>query len=522
MRKELQSAVSKTMTTAIYARFSSSNQSEMSIEGQLRECKEYAQKYGFTIVAEYIDRAKSATTDNRPDFQRMIQDALAHKFRYILCWKTDRFARNRYDAATYKKQLSKAGIRVLYAKEDIPDNALGVLQLGILETLDEYYSAALSENIKRGYYDAALNHKYLGSRSLGYRKSADGKYEIDPVEAEVVRRIFREYKNGLPIHKIIEGLNRDGFRTAQGKEFKRASLATIIKNERYIGVYALGTIYREEGVIPPIIDKALFDEVQTLHKQKKRPCVQGDTDYILTTKLFCGHCGEPMTGESAQGKTQLYHYYTCTGKKRRTCNKKRVRKEEIEDLVIRNVTETLCDDKFVSKTIDDFMEFQAQDDSELKALNASLKDVRKAKENILKAIEQGIFTSSTKDRLIGLEARENDLVDAIARHEVKAIPRSLVEFFFQQIRSGDIKDSRFQKKLLDLFVDKIFLYDDHMTIAYRMGDKTGTITYDEVRSVDVSLHHNSQTRTTFHSKWLIVSYQIKNAPPGGDRKGEQL
>ena len=509
MRKELKEAVTKSMTAVIYARFSSSGQKEISIEGQVRENREYAKKYGLTVVGEYIDRAKSATTDNRPDFQRMIADAKKKKFKFIICWKTDRFARNRYDAAVYKKELKKSGVKVLYAKEDIPDNALGVLQLGILETLDEYYSASLSENVKRGYYDSALKHKYLGTRSLGYVKSKDGLYEIDPAEAEIVKRIFNEYAKGRYVYEIINDLNRDGYRTAMGKEFTRSSLKTILRNEHYIGVYTLGDVYREEDVIPPIIQKDQFEKVQKLLKQKKRVrCAKvDDANYILTTKLFCGMCGEPMTGESAKGRTGMYYYYTCSGKKKGSCKKKRENKEEIEQAVIQFVTEQLCNDEYVNKTIDDFMKYQEREDTELIALNATLSDTRKRISNLLKAMEEGIITPTTKDRLTALEERQRQTEEAIASHETKTIPREIVEFFFQQIRSGNKKDSRFQQKLIDLFVDKVYVYDDSLVIVYRMGDKTRSITYEEFRAVGVSAHGNAHGRTIFYEVWLIAAYQ---------------
>jgi hypothetical protein len=271
----------------------------------------------------------------------------------------------------------------------------------------------------------------------------------------------------------------------------------------------LGERYRQEDVIPPIIDKTTFEEVQKMHVKRKRMRCSKDDDanYILTTKLFCGHCGEPMTGESARGHTQMYYYYTCIGKKRRRCNKKRVKKEDIEELVIKNVTATLCNDDYVQKTIDDFMAFQEMDDSELISLRATLRDVQKAKENVLRAIEQGIITPSTKDRLMALESRENDVSEAIARHEVKTIPREVVEYFFQQIREGNIHDTRFQMKLVDIFVDKIFLYDDKMTIAYRMGEKHDSISYNEVRLMSGSPQAKEQTRT-FYSKWCLVTYAV--------------
>ena len=115
------------MRAVIYARFSSDKQNEASIEGQLRECLEYAKYNGIDVIGEYIDRAVSAKTDNRPDFQRMIKDSYKNAFDTVLVWKLDRFARNRYDSAYYKNILKKNGVRVVSAKESISQGADGIL-----------------------------------------------------------------------------------------------------------------------------------------------------------------------------------------------------------------------------------------------------------------------------------------------------------------------------------------------------------------------------------------------------------
>ena len=122
------------MNVVIYARYSSDRQTEQSIEGQLKECYEYARRNGYTVVGEYIDRAISGTTDHRPEFLRMIADGDKKLFQAVLVYQLDRFARNRYDSATYKAKLKKNGIRVLSARENISDDASGVLMEAVLDT----------------------------------------------------------------------------------------------------------------------------------------------------------------------------------------------------------------------------------------------------------------------------------------------------------------------------------------------------------------------------------------------------
>ena len=182
------------MNVVIYARFSSHSQTEQSIEGQLKVCYEYAESNHYTVVGEYIDRAISGTTDNRAEFQRMISDSDKHTFDGVLVYQLDRFARNRYDSAINKAKLKKNGVRVLSAKENIADDASGILVEGVLESMAEYYSAELSEKVIRGHTENALKCKYNGGTpTFGYVIDKDMQYQLDPRTAPVVLEIFTRY-----------------------------------------------------------------------------------------------------------------------------------------------------------------------------------------------------------------------------------------------------------------------------------------------------------------------------------------
>lgn len=164
------------MNIVIYARFSSHSQNEQSIEGQLKTCYDYALKNGYTVINEYIDRAISGKTDNLPEFQKMIEDSGKGQFSGILVYQLDRFARNRYDSATYKAKLKKNGVRVYSARENITDDASGILVEGLLESMAEYYSAELSQKIKRGIDISASKCLYFGGGvPLGFYIDDDKK-----------------------------------------------------------------------------------------------------------------------------------------------------------------------------------------------------------------------------------------------------------------------------------------------------------------------------------------------------------
>lgn len=175
------------MNAVIYARYSSDNQREESIEGQLRECTAFAEKSGFTVLQHYIDRAYSAKTDNRPEFQRMIKDSNKKLFDVIIVWKLDRFSRNRYDSARYKTQLKKNGIKVISATETISDGAEGIILESVLEGFAEYYSADLAEKVSRGMTENNLKGVFNGGLpTMGYVIDENRHFQIDPVKAPYV------------------------------------------------------------------------------------------------------------------------------------------------------------------------------------------------------------------------------------------------------------------------------------------------------------------------------------------------
>lgn len=275
----------------IYARYSSRNQREESIEGQLRECKEYAIKNGFTVVDEYIDRAISGKTDNRPSFQKLIKDSDRQQFDAVIMYTLDRFARNRYDSAVYKSKLKKNGVKVFYAKQEISDNPEGIILESVLEGMAEYYSENLSRSIKRGMKENALQCKSNGhAKVLGYTIGQDGKFEIDPLGAKIVNEIFQMYADGKSANQIIIHCNEKGYKTSRGNSFNKNSFRTMLNNEKYIGIYKHADVVIPDGM-PVIVDKALFDKVQATfkHNSTARAKNKAKEAYLLTTKIFCGH-----------------------------------------------------------------------------------------------------------------------------------------------------------------------------------------------------------------------------------------
>lgn len=467
----------------IYARYSSHAQRDVSIEQQVADCESYARANQLRVVKIYADRHLSGTTDKRPQFQQMLRDAVHGRWSVVLTWKVDRFARNRYDSATYKARLKKYGVRVVYAKESIPEGPEGILLESVLEGSAEYYSANLSQNIKRGMHYNALECKSNGGRiPFGFCRGPDGRYAVLESEAEVVREIFRKVANGVPFVDIQNELNSRGIRTKAGGLWGRNSFHRILRNEMYVGVYSRSGV-RVEGGVPAIVDKDLFMEVGQRLKTKKNP--QGrhreNGEYMLTGKLFCGMCGAPMVGVSGTGQHgELHYYYVCQAKRRdHTCTKQNVTRDWLERAVVQATLDHILQPDVIQWVADAVMAYQEREANSavLVGLRDQLAENKKAIGNILKAIEAGIITASTKARLEELEAESSRLESSIDTEEsyLTHVERDFVVFWMEKFRDGDIESVAFRRKVIDSFVNTVYLYDDHIRIAFNFSGRGSTV-----------------------------------------------
>ena len=467
------------MRAVIYARYSSSGQREESIEGQLRECHDFALKNGLNVIGEYVDKAMSGRSDKRPDFLRMIRDSDRRHFEAVITWKMDRFARNRYDSALYKAKLKKNGVQLLYAKESIPEGPVGILLESVMEGYAEYYSENLSQNVKRGFYDSALDLKTLGARVIGYKKGPDGRFAIDEGQAAVVRRIYEEYAAGERAKDIYTRLNAEGHRTVQGGLFNKSSLRRILQNEKYIGIYEYEDI-RVEGGIPAIISRELFGKAQKMIQKNHVSPNQKSHHFLLTAKLFCGMCGAPMTGDSGTSQNgQIYAYYTCNNRKyEHSCKKERAPKDWIERHVIEKLVEFVNDDNFINEVADILVKYQnfERDRSVLNALEARKKENEKAIANILANMEAGVVTPSVKSRLVELEAESANINRGIARENIAAptYTKAQVVFSLSRFQNGDTEDLTYCIDLIYTFLNKVFLYDDGKLVLIMNFDGEGS------------------------------------------------
>ena len=480
------------MTAVIYARYSSDNQREESIEGQIRECTAYAEKNGITVVKHYIDRALSAKTDNRPDFQQMIKDSEKRLFDIVLVWKLDRFARNRYDSAHYEYQLERNHVKLVSATEPISDSPAGIMVKSMLTGMAEYYSAELSEKVVRGMTENVLKGKYNGGTiPIGFKVDEEKFFQIDPLKAPFVVEAFRRYNDGATMKELMNWLNDSGVTTNRNQKFTYNSVQTLLTNKRYIGENHFKDIVMPDS-IPAIVDKDLFEEVQLKIKKNSRAPARhkAEDDYLLTTKLFCGMCGAMMFGECGTSRNKVvHHYYKCaTAKRFKTCKKKTVRKEWLEDLVIAETMKLIQDDAVIDAIAAEVMELQDQENTTLPLLEKQMREVENGIENMLNAIQAGVLTNSTKLRLEKLEAQQKELEVRIAEEKI-ARPRlseNQVRFWLTRFRKLDPNVKSHRETLINTFVNAVYLYDEKVLITFNYKDGTKTISFDEIAAKDAS------------------------------------
>ena len=477
------------MTAVIYARYSSDNQREESIEGQIRECTAYAEKNDLTVVKHYIDRAISAKTDNRPEFQQMIKDSDKKLFDIVLVWKLDRFARNRYDSARYKTQLKKNGVKLMSATEVISDGPEGIILESVLEGYAEYYSADLSEKVIRGMTENALKGKFSGGAiPFGYTINADRRFEIDPLTAPFVAETFQRYNDGQTMREIRDWLNEKGIKNKRGGPMTFNVIQHMLSNRRYIGELKYRDILIPDA-IPSIVTTELFNDVQEkMLKNKKAPARRkAEDDYLLTTKLHCGYCGALMFGESGTSRTgEVHRYYKCaTAKKKKGCKKKTVRKQWLENLVVNQTMQLVRDDAAMESIIAKVMELQDRENTNLPLYEKQLRDAESGIQNMLNAIQAGILTSSTKERLEQLEETKRELEARIAEEKLAKpkVTEEFIRFWLLRFRKLDMRLKDQRQTLVDPFINAIYLYDDKVLITFNYKERTQTVTFGEAAKV---------------------------------------
>ena len=473
----------------IYARYSSSAQRDVSIDQQIYVIKQYAETHGIRIVGTYCDRALTGKTDKRPEFQRLIRDSAKRNFDTVIVYALDRFARNRYDSVFYKHNLHENGVQVISATEPISDDPSGMLMEAILEGFAEYYSNELSRKITRGMDDNARKGLCNGALPLGYNRSSEGRYVINEAEAAIVKEAYTRIAAGSSIVSIIRDFNERGLHTKKGTPFSHSTFQKMLSNIKYIGIYKHGDIIINDA-IPPIISNELYNDVQTVLRTKKQPRDSRTSDlpvprrrdtgrYLLTGKIFCGLCGEPMIGISGTSKTGALHsYYVCRKHRNDTsaCMFMPIIREQAEETVCAALKELCMSDEVIEWMADCSVEYQqkrARESTSIESLRASLTEAEKAEASLLSVIESGVATPQLISRYQQRAEEAALLRSQIAEAEEtmsEIYPKELIVGALRMLREGDISEPIFQSSLIDVFLVAATFYPSAPPEASITGD----------------------------------------------------
>lgn len=496
--------IRKEYRAALYARFSSDNQRTESIDAQLRAMYTYCQQNNFTIVETYVDEAKSATSDRRPAFQQMITDSAKKGFDILLVHKLDRFARNRYDSAIYKRELRKNGVTVYSVLENLDNSPESIMLEAVLEGMNEYYSQNLSREVMKGLKENALQCKHTGGLPpLGYDVDPVTKQlVINPEEAEAVRLIFSMYAEGFGYSDILLQLSNRDFKTKTGNHFAKNSLRNILCNEKYSGTYIYnrsspksedGTrnshrsksaeeIISIPGGCPQIVDSQTFRRVQQRMEENRRAGSGGrnnaKTNYLLSGKVFCKDCGRSMQGFTRHYLKKDYTYYTyrCPTPKQR-CNNKEINKEYLEDYTIQLLEKHVFNAKAaecIAKAIDAQQKSRREiSHSKRKEIEQELEATQIALQRIADAVADGLLSSILIERLNELEVHKKDLEAQLSCStclhtlEALAIDPLLIPAQYAEVKRHS--NSPAYKTFIQSFVDRIDVGRYRVAFTFKTG-----------------------------------------------------
>ena len=490
------------LRAACYARFSTDMQRSESIDAQIRAIEKYTQDNNMILVNKYVDIAKSAKNDDRPEFLQMISDSKDKLFEVIVVHKLDRFARNRYDSVRYRHELKRHDVKLLSVLENYDsDTPEGVLMESIYEGMNEYYIKNLSREIMKGLNENAYKAKFNGGiPPLGYDVDENLNYAINPNEAQIIRIIFNMAESGKGYGKIIEHLKEHGYKTKRGSSFAKNSISSILRNPKYYGLYEFNRapkrdvdgkrnfhaskpddeIIRIEGGIPAIITKEQF---MTVNKRLENRKHKGGTNrakevYLLSGKLICGDCGMAYCGNRTfNNQKRKYVFYVCNNRQRKKeCNNKIIRREYIEAVVLEKVSEYIFDKNQIDDVFKSYQEYQSNLNTESVQLKNNFEQKIKSIDKSLDRVANAIMATDSETlytKMSALEAEKKQLEFSLAKIKNKenenSVSREDLEKAFsfakELFRKGKVKNI---KKLIELYIDCVIIYKDHIEIRVKI------------------------------------------------------
>ncbi len=490
----------------IYARFSSTHQREESIDAQIRACKEYSERNGYVVIDTYCDSAKSGTNSDREAFQKMIKDSKEREFNYVIVHKLDRFSRDKYDSVMYKRELRNNDVRVISVTENLSDTPEAMILESVLEGMAQYYSANLASEVMKGMKENAFSCKHNGGIApLGYDVNPDDlTYLINEEEAEIVRKIFTMYSNCCGYAEMLEQLNVLGYRTKTGNKFSKSSIQTIIKNEKYRGVYIFNRkkkldnnrkrratekpqeeVIRVEDGMPRIVSDDMFYKANhQMTKNKLRGGTHNAKDYyLLSGVIYCAKCGSAMCGNGRKGgnSSKKYYSYRCgskTNKKANFCDCKEVRREFVENYVLDELNELLFNEDTLRELVVKMNVYSEEKTKstkcELKLVKKKLKSLEKELGKTLKLVTDGNVSFETiKGSVVKLEDEkqylENEVLELENNLRADNVTIEKLEKLIEESKSYVLaKNIPECRRFVESYIDNVIVSSEGVKVIYNI------------------------------------------------------
>ena len=510
------------MKVAAYSRVSSDAQDTvLSLSAQIKALREYAHKNGHEVVREFVDEAESGRSANRPAFREMISLSRTKQppFEGILVWKLNRFARSREDSVVFKALLKKQGIAVISINEPVDDSPSGRLLEGVIESIDEFYSANLGQDIKRGMRENASRSFFNGSKPpYGMHRVPvqDGektryKLQPDPEDSptvQVVGRIFEMADKDHGCKEIAKSLNTEGLRTLKGERWGRTTVHKILTNEAYSGTLVWGGRHgypairsgtppvRVEDAWPAIIDRDLFDRVQKKMEVRGPKFAHPRTipsKYLLSGFLFCS-CGHALTGHSA--KSGRNHYYQCSRRAKQgdeACQSRMLPREKLERQVIDNLKSKVLTDENIEELIlivnEEIASASGDLHRKLAAIDAELGEVGSRLLRLYDALETGkLSLDDLAPRIKELKMRQDEINKVRIQVEADMVVEGVELVDADAVKShvGDLKslledtETTRRKAFIKSFVKRITVDGKNVMVNYKLPGSAGSTVESEV------------------------------------------
>ena len=486
---------------ALYARVSSDRQDvDLSVAAQLRALRDYAEKNGYHVAREYVDEAESGRIADRPQFQKMLDEASKSEapFKEILVWKFSRFTRKREHAVAFKAMLRRRGVRVVSITEHADDSPTGKLMEAIIESVDEFYSENLAQEVVRGMREAASRGFWVASRvPYGYRKRMvqDGAkkrptLEPDPATAPVVERIFGMAEAGRGILDITRTLNDEGIANPTGRLWSKNGVHIILRNEVYTGTLVWGANAKDgadpvrvEKAFPAIVSKTRFRRVNRQLRRRAPKVVNPrrvGSSFLLSGLVKCKTCNRALTGQYS--KSGQFPYYVCQSlmkQGKEACNTPRLAARRFEEMVVNKIRSNILTEgniRALVKVVDEEMDGVAREQRKrLETIEDELEDVKRKLGRIWHLVENtDTDLADASDRIKEHRERQSCLEDAAAHARTVLAQRRKVLDDGNTIATYAQDMSRFLKKseltegrsFIESFVKEIIVVPGDALLRY--------------------------------------------------------